>query len=110
MEIIGLGAALGMLVAAVCVMCYRKGVRDGMAAGKGEYPSCLSATAPAPGSPKSAAFWGGKQGGLKPQKGFGSGKLAAGDDEAAMMMRRYEAILSYDPYNQKAAMSGGEGK
>ncbi len=109
MEIIGLGAALGMLIAAACVMCYRKGVRDGMAAGKGECPSRLSATAPAPGSPKSAAFWGGKQGGLSgDRKGFGNGKPAAGDDEAAMMMRRYEAILSYDPYNQKAAMSEGE--
>ena len=101
MEIIGLGAALGMLVAAVCVMCYRKGVRDGMQ--RGESPGRLSATAPAPESPKSAAFWGGKQGGLKP-----NGKATAGDDEAAMMMRRYEAILSYDPYNQKAAMSEGE--
>lgn len=30
MEIIGLGAALGLIISAVCVACYRKGLKDGM--------------------------------------------------------------------------------
>ena len=107
MEIIGLGAALGMLFAAACVMCYRKGVRDGMK--RGESPSqSFGLTAPGAGSPKSGAFWGGKaRGPLGLRTGFGNSKTE-GDDEAAVMMRRYEAILSYDPYGTAITSRDGE--
>jgi hypothetical protein len=97
MEIIGLGAALGMLVAAACALCYRKGVRDGMKRyGESLPPVASRRHPPSPGSPKSAAFWG------------GSSERGRHDDEAAAMMRRYEAILSYDPYGPAA--SGREGE
>ena len=97
MEFIGLGAALGLLVAAACAMCYRKGVRDGI---KTQAGGSLPPVASRPGSPRSKAFWGGSSEG-------GKGAMK-GEGEAEMMMRRYEAILSYDPYNQRAGMSEGE--
>ena len=71
MEIIGLGAAAGIIVSAVCMMFYRKGVRDGMSMKKG----------------------------TAPQAGFT--KVQSGDEETATMMKRYEAILSYDPYGER---------
>ncbi len=35
--------------------------------------------------------------------------MADGDEDAAAMMKRYETILSYDPYNspQKTPLFGG---
>jgi hypothetical protein len=90
-EVIGIGAAAGLIVAAACMMFYRKGVRDG-------------AGVPA----KAKALWGGGTGmkrGAAPQAGF---KAAGSDEDAMAMMKRYETILSYDPYNspQKAALFG----
>lgn len=80
MEIIGLGAAAGIIVSAVCMMFYRKGVRDGMVMKKGNAPQ--------------ASF---------------NGKAAVGDEESAAMMKRYETILSYDPYGAaRAGFGGGE--
>lgn len=79
MEIIGIGAILGLVAAAVCVAFYRKGVRDGMGVKKG----------------------------VAPQKDFAGnfGRAQEGDDEAAAMMKRYETILSYDPYNSSRSTS-----
>ena len=71
MEIIGLGAAAGIIIGAACMMFYRKGVRDGMSMKRG----------------------------AAPQAGFN--KAQSGDDETATMMKRYEAILSYDPYGER---------
>lgn len=77
MEFIGLGVAAGLAAAAACLMFYRKGVRDGMAAREGR---------PA--------------GRLRRQQSIGHESLITKSDEnAAAMMKRYEAILSYDPYN-----------
>lgn len=67
MEILGLGAVLGLAVAAACIACYRKGVRDGGAKG------------------------------VAGKTGAAQSRPAADEGEAAMM-RRYEAILSYDPF------------
>ena len=62
MEIIGIGAAFGLLIAAVCVAFYRKGVRDGMGVRKG----------------------------IAPQTDFAGhfGRAQDGDNEAAAMMKR----------------------
>ena len=85
MEIIGLGAAAGLIVAAVCMIFYTKGVRDGMNMKRGN--------APQTGHTQPGHF----------------GMAQGSDEEALTLMKRYEAILSYDPYGspQKAALFGG---
>ena len=100
MEIIGLGAAAGIIVSAVCMMFYRKGVRDGVSMKNGKSPSQSFGLTDATGAPaKTKTLWGGKQG----------GHSATSDDETATMMKRYEAILSYDPYGAaRAEFDGGE--
>lgn len=89
MEIVGIGAVAGLIAAAVCMMFYRKGVRDGMNMKRGAAP----------------------QAGITQPVYFGEAQ--GSDEEALNMMKRYEAILSYDPYgsSQKAALferSNGE--
>jgi hypothetical protein len=97
MEIIGLGMALGLIAAAACVMCYRRGLSDGAELRQGGTPGrFFGRTASAAGFAR-----GGRQ-----ETGRG-----AGDDEAAAMMKRYETILSYDPYasaQREAVYGGGE--
>lgn len=66
--VLGLGAAAGLIVAAMCVFFYAKGVRDGMDVKKGVRPRMMHA---------------------------GEAK----DDAAASeISKKFEAILSYDPY------------
>lgn len=86
MEIIGLGAVIGLVMTAACMMFYRKGVRDCMEIKRGTS-----------------------------QKGPGcSPRHNTAHDDAGMaaMMKRYEAILSYDPYGapQKSEQPGASYK
>ena len=81
MAIAMVGTALGLAVAAACVAFYRKGVKDG-----GGFAAARG------GAPKQ-----------------GADKPAADEGEAAMM-RRYETILSYDPYNLSREAGPFEGR
>ena len=79
MEIL-LGAAAGVVSAVMCALFYRKGVRDGMS---------LNA-----GSRKNKAFWGVKKK-TAPAADLG------GEDMGNELMRKYDLIMSYDPYGEK---------
>ena len=59
-----IGAAAGMAVAALCLMCYLKGQKQGGKARRGQ-----------------------------------AGALAQEDQNA--LMRKYEAIMGYDPYGER---------
>ena len=67
--IVGLGAAAGLIVAAACALFYLKGVRDGMDVKKGRKPRI-------------------------------AGKIGTGgsDEAQSEIGKKFEAILSYDPY------------
>lgn len=64
-----MGVAAGVLVAGMCVIFYRKGVRDGMDVKKGVRP-------------KAKAIF----------------DMGGTDEQQSDLMKKYETILSYDPY------------
>lgn len=66
--VLGLGAVVGVIVAAMCVFFYTKGVRDGMDVKRGVRPRVMHAGE------------------------------AMEDAAATEISKKFEAILSYDPY------------